>query len=122
MRLGVTCLALAGVAMLAAVLFGPGHPVEIIAPMVVYLFGVGLVMPQAMASALTPFPDRAGAASSFLGLVQMLTGAAIGILVGHALGASALPLPLAIASTGVLTFAIFHASAALRARAAATTR
>ena len=38
--------------------------------------GVGLTMPQAMASAMMPFPDRAGAASSLLGICQMSFAAA----------------------------------------------
>jgi len=64
-------------------------------------------MPQAMAGALMPFPDRAGSASSFCGFVQMLGGALIGAAVGHFLGASALPLPVAIAATGICALLVF---------------
>jgi MFS transporter, DHA1 family, multidrug resistance protein len=119
---GVVCLAAGGLIMLACVLFGSGHPAEIVMPMTLYLFGVGLVMPQAMAGALMPFPDRAGSASSLCGFVQMLGGALIGAAVGHFLGASALPLPIAIAATGVCALLVFlfsgrarRASVALRA-------
>jgi MFS transporter, DHA1 family, multidrug resistance protein len=118
---GVACLAAGGLIMLACVLLGRGHPAEIVMPMALYLFGVGLVMPQAMAGALMPFPDRAGSASSLCGFVQMLGGALIGAMVGHFLGASALPLPIAIAATGVCALLVFlfsgrarRASVALR--------
>ncbi|MDQ0467381.1 multidrug effflux MFS transporter [Labrys wisconsinensis] len=119
LSIGVACLALGGVAMLALVLAGIPHPAAIVVPMALYLAGVGLVMPQAMAGALAPFPDRAGAASSFAGFVQMLAGAGIGALVGHALGASALPLALAVAATGIAALVVLHASRAARAIAPA---
>ena len=115
---GVIALATGGLAMLVLVLFGPGHPAEIVGPMTLYLAGVGLVMPQAMAGALAPFPQRAGTASSMAGFVQMLTGAVIGILVGRSLEAGALPLPIAIAATGVAAAALFHLSRRVRRSAA----
>ena len=111
---GVIALATGGLSMLVLVLFGPGHPAEIVGPMTLYLAGVGLVMPQAMAGALAPFPQRAGTASSMAGFVQMLTGAIIGMLVGRSLGAGALPLPIAVATTGVAAAALFHLSRRVR--------
>ncbi|WP_413991337.1 multidrug effflux MFS transporter [Labrys okinawensis] len=117
---GVVCLAGGGLVMLACVLFGAGHPAEIVVPMMLYLFGVGLVMPQAMAGALMPFPTKAGSASSFCGFTQMLGGALIGAAVGHFLGASALPLPMAIAATGMCALIIFLLSGPARRASAAT--
>ena len=75
--------------------------------MAVYGAGVGLTMPQAMASALMPFPDRAGAASSLLGICQMSFAALLGIALGQHLDGSALPLPIAVAATGVTALAVF---------------
>jgi len=106
-RLGVTCLALGGVTMLALVLAGVPSSLSISAPMALYGVGVGLTMPQAMASALMPFPERAGAASSLLGICQMSFAAVVGILLGRNLDASAIPLPATIATTGVLALALF---------------
>jgi len=106
-RLGVTCLALGGVTMLALVLAGVPSSLSISAPMAIYGVGVGLTMPQSMASALMPFPDRAGAASSLLGICQMTFAAIVGILLGRNLDASAIPLPATIATTGVLALALF---------------
>lgn len=108
--LGVTCLAVGGGAMLLLVLFGPRTSLAITLPMAVYSAGVGLVMPQSMAAAMGPFPDRAGAASSLLGICQMSFAALVGAGLGQALGSSALPLPLVVAVTGALALALFGAS------------
>jgi MFS transporter, DHA1 family, multidrug resistance protein len=83
--------------------------------MALYLCGLGLAMPQAMAGALMPFPDRAGAASSLLGFLQQTAGSLLGILVGLTLGASALPLALIIAVMGALTLALALTKRKMRA-------
>ena len=114
-RLGVICLALGGLVMLALVLAGVPSSLGISAPMAIYGIGVGLTMPQSMASALMPFPDRAGAASSLLGICQMTFAAIVGILLGRNLDASAIPLPATIATTGVLALALFLATGRARA-------
>lgn len=114
--LGVACLAAGGLLMLAGVLSGIGGPLGVVVPMAVYACGVGLAMPQAQASAMMPFPDRAGAASSFNGLCQMLLSACVGLLVGALLqSGTALPLPVVMSVLGVAAFALFRASAGVRA-------
>ena len=66
---GVVVIAAGGLSLALAVATGvPG--LWLVAAMALYLAGVGLAMPQAMAGALTPFPDRAGTAASLMGLVQ----------------------------------------------------
>lgn len=113
--LGVACLAGGGLIMLACVATGFGGHLGVTVPMALYACGVGLTMPQAQASAMMPFPERAGAASSFNGLCQMLLSACVGLLVGRLLGASALPMPLVMSGLGIAAFAIFHMSAGIRA-------
>ncbi|HEV7256428.1 MAG TPA: multidrug effflux MFS transporter [Bosea sp. (in: a-proteobacteria)] len=113
--LGVRCLAAGGLAMLICVLTGFGGPFGVVVPMAIYICGVGLTMPQSQASAMMPFPDRAGAASSFTGLCQMLFSACVGLLVGHALKSGALPLPLVVAAIGVTALVLFHATVRIRA-------
>ena len=108
--LGVASLAAGGALMLVLVWSGIPSSFAITAPMAVYGLGVGLTMPQSMASALMPFPDRAGAASSLLGICQMTFAAVLGILLGQNLGPSALPLPATIATTGVLALIVFLAT------------
>lgn len=111
---GVTCLALGGLGQLAGVLALPREPLALVIPMMLYMAGIGFTLPASMASALTPFPERAGAASSFLGLAQTMTAAVVGMAVGMALGTSALPLPVATAAMGVLSFALFTLSQRVR--------
>lgn len=113
--IGVTCLAAGGLAMLVCVGAGFGGPLGVIGPMALYTCGIGLVMPQAQAAAMMPFPDRAGAASSLTGLCQMLLSACVGLLIGHLLKGSALPLPVIMSLIGVATLVLFHASAGIRA-------
>jgi DHA1 family bicyclomycin/chloramphenicol resistance-like MFS transporter len=59
-----------------------------------------------MGLGITPFPERAGAASSLLGFLQQSVGSSIGIVVGQTLGASALPLAAIIAAMGSLALAL----------------
>ena len=113
--LGLICLALGGLAMLILVLAGFPWLFAVILPMTLYTAGVGLVLPSSQASAMSPFPERAGAASSLLGIFQMSFAALVGIVLGHALGQEAWPLPAAIASAGVLAFALFFLTPRVRA-------
>jgi DHA1 family bicyclomycin/chloramphenicol resistance-like MFS transporter len=113
--LGVRCLAGGGLAMLVCVAGDFGGVAGVVLPMALYTCGVGLTLPQAQASAMMPFPDSAGAASSFTGICQMLFSACVGLLVGHALKSGALPLPLVMSAIGVAALVLFRASAAVRA-------
>jgi MFS transporter, DHA1 family, multidrug resistance protein len=88
------------------VAIGATSPLALVLPMALYLCGLGLAMPQAMAGALTPFPDRAGAASSVLGFSQQLVGSTAGIVAAQMLGGSALPLAAIIAVMGSLALAL----------------
>jgi MFS transporter, DHA1 family, multidrug resistance protein len=103
---GGVALAVGGLAMAAAIAMGATSPAALALPMALYLCGLGLAMPQSMAGALMPFPERAGAASSLLGFLQQTTASAIGILVGQMLGTSALPLAVMIGTMGVLALAL----------------
>jgi DHA1 family bicyclomycin/chloramphenicol resistance-like MFS transporter len=72
-------------------------------------------MPQSMAGAMGPFPERAGAASSLLGICQMSFAAILGVGLGQFLGGSALPLPIVVAAVGCLALLLFLATVRLRA-------
>jgi DHA1 family bicyclomycin/chloramphenicol resistance-like MFS transporter len=101
-------MALGGVSMLLAILAGPGNMIEVMIPMAIYLCGVGLALPQTQIGAMTPFPDKAGAASSLLGLSQMSFAALFGIGVGHMLKDAAWPLGAAVALMGVGSVIAFY--------------
>ena len=95
-----------GLAMVAAVALGVTNALSLVLPITVYIVGLGLAMPQAMAGALTPFPQQAGAASSLLGFVQQVVASMAGIVVGQLLRSSALPLAIVIAALGALTLVL----------------
>lgn len=104
MGLGVTLLAAGGLGLAAVVAAQIANGVWLVAVMAVYLAGLGFSMPQAMAGALTPFPDRAGTAASLLGLAQQTIAALVAAMVGDYLGSSAWPVAGVVASMGCLTF------------------
>ena len=54
---------------------------------------------------MTPFPERAGAASALLGFIQQSAAALCGAVVGWLLGESAWPLAAAVAAMGCATLA-----------------
>ncbi|MCM0020162.1 MAG: multidrug effflux MFS transporter, partial [Tagaea sp.] len=69
-------MAMSGAGLLAAVTaLGLEHPVTLVAPMIVFMFGFGLALPSALAAAMQPFARMAGAAAALQGFVQMATGA-----------------------------------------------
>lgn len=79
------------------------HWISLIGPMMIFAMGVGLTMPQGQAGALQPFPQMAGSAAALMGFTQMALAAVGGIVVGHALNETALPLSLALAAMGLAT-------------------
>jgi DHA1 family bicyclomycin/chloramphenicol resistance-like MFS transporter len=113
--LGAVTLAVGGLAMVAAIVLGFATAASLVLPVAVYLAGLGMVLPQAIAGAMTPFPERAGAASSLLGFVQQSVAALCGALVGWLLGENAWPLAAAVATMGCATLAIWLSTRRLRA-------
>lgn len=111
---GVVAMAAGGGAMLALVLVGTGSSLEVTLPMALYAVGVGLTMPQSLAAAMQPFPERAGTASSLMGICQMSAAAMVGIGVGAALEATPLALPITVAAIGALAAGLFAATRTLR--------
>ena len=113
---GVVVIAAGGLSMALAVATGvPG--LWLVAAMALYLAGVGLAMPQAMAGALTPFPDRAGTAASLMGLVQQAVAAIIAAVIGAYLVQSAWPVTGVVVAMGCLTFLLWALTRGMRARA-----
>ena len=113
---GVAVLALAGwSAIVLTETVAPGAGVwRILLPATAYFLGVGLVLPQSMAGALTPFPERAGTASSLLGFTQMSFAAILGIIVAAWLGDSARSLAIALAAMGSAAVIAHVATRSLR--------
>jgi DHA1 family bicyclomycin/chloramphenicol resistance-like MFS transporter len=116
--LGGCACAAGGLGMVAAVATGLTSSISLVLPIAVYLAGLGMVLPQGIAGAMTPFPERAGAASSLFGFVQQTAAAICGAAVGWFLGQSAWPLATGVAVMGVATLGLWVMTRGLRARAA----
>jgi len=76
-RAGLWLAATGSIAILLVSLFYPGF-LPFLGGMLVFLLGMGIVNPLGTAQALSPFGEKAGAASALLGFWQMMT-AAIGV-------------------------------------------
>jgi DHA1 family bicyclomycin/chloramphenicol resistance-like MFS transporter len=116
--LGACACAAGGLAITAAVALGLLSPMSLVLLMAVYLAGLGMVLPQGIAGAMTPFPERAGAASSLFGFLQQTAAAVCGAAVGWFLGQSAWPLAIGVAAMGFATLGLWLATRGIRAHAA----
>ncbi len=106
LRLGAILMCGAGVAAAALAWLGAGHWLAVVLPFMVLLFGTALIVPNAMAAALTPFPQSAGSASSLIGAIGFGSGALISTALGAAFDGSARPMAAvaALAGIGALLF------------------
>ncbi len=112
--IGTVALAAGGLAMVAVVALGLTNAVCLVAAMTIYLAGLGLALPQTMAGALTPFPDRAGTASSLMGFTQQSCAAIAAAAIGNYLGQSAWPVASVVATMGCLAFVIWALTRGVR--------
>jgi DHA1 family bicyclomycin/chloramphenicol resistance-like MFS transporter len=83
-------------------------------PLWLMVLAVGISMPVATTRAMSRHPERAGAASALLGVLQMGTGALIIPLVGLFGSTSVIPLGVALVLSLLVALAI-HAGSAERA-------
>ncbi len=81
LRLGAWMATLFALMLATLYLVGLRHWLAVIAPMGLCMVAFSLMVPQAIAGALQPFPRMAGVASSMIGFTQQLTGAVTGIAV-----------------------------------------
>lgn len=89
--------AIAGLVMAVLEFSGVHSLTAILGPMFFCTVATGLVMPNAIARALAPYPEMAGSASAMMGFVQMTIAALVGIAVGHALSGGGQALAGAVA-------------------------
>lgn len=99
---GCLTAASAGITMTVLALAGIVSVLAIIAPMYFFSLGVGLVMPNAMAGAVGPYPRMAGAASALLGFIQMGLAAFVSFAVGLFDNATQIPMTIGITLMGLL--------------------
>jgi DHA1 family bicyclomycin/chloramphenicol resistance-like MFS transporter len=105
LRLGALLMLVSGLAAAALAWGGAGHWLAVVLPFMVLLFGTALIVPNATAAALTPFPASAGAASSVIGALGFTVGAVISTLLGAAFDGSARPMASVAALAGIGAFA-----------------
>ncbi|UYO73149.1 multidrug effflux MFS transporter [Halomonas qinghailakensis] len=99
---GTVVCAAGGVIMAGLAAVGIHHPWAVVGPHMVFMLGVGILMPQTMAGALAPNPQCAGAASSLFGFLQMTIAAVVGGLVGQFHDGSSRTMALTIGLMGLL--------------------
>lgn len=80
------------VGVLVAGLTGALGVLGVVVPLFVIVFSVGMAMPVASSRAMNAHPERAGAASALLGVLQFAVGGTLAPLVGLAGSATVLPL------------------------------
>lgn len=93
LRAGLGIVLIGGLSLLALALLRPSI-LGVLGPMMVFVFGMGLVIPNATMAAMEPLPRLAGVASSLLGSTQMAAGSLSGYLVNRFYDGT----PLAMAS------------------------
>ena len=93
-----------GLLMFGLHISGTFHVAQLVVPMILYLIGAGIIMPHAMAGSMHDFPEKAGAASSLAGVIQVSTAALVGILVGTLIESYIIIMPLSIMLISVLNF------------------
>jgi len=101
--------------MAASVVLGLSSVAWLVGTMTIYLAGMGLVLPQTQAGALTPFADRAGTASSLLGFAQQSSAAIAAAAIGQFLGRSAWPMAGTIAAAGAVGLVLWMLTRKVRA-------
>jgi len=102
----IEAIGAAGAVMLAAFAHSWG-PAIIFVPQLVIGFGNGVMLPNAIAGAISVRPQAAGTASGFVGFTQMMAGAAFVQLGGLALAHATTVLPMALLLAAiVVSFAL----------------
>jgi DHA1 family bicyclomycin/chloramphenicol resistance-like MFS transporter len=104
---GALFAVIAGISMLVPALFNFHNLWLTGLTQVIYMIGVGMIMPQAMAGALIPFPKITGTASSLLGFTQSVIAASTGMLVGHYHSGTPTTMAVTIALMGALSLISF---------------
>jgi len=104
LRAGTVLVMVAGVAAALAAWAGLRHPAALVLPFMLYLFGAALIIPNASALALQPFPRAAGTAASLMGAMQFAVGALVSTVLGALFEGSARPMAGVAALAGVGAF------------------
>lgn len=100
LRAGARFMCVAGVMAAALAWAGVHHWLAVVLPFMAFLYGSALITSNAMAAALTPFPQAAGSASSLIGATGFGLGALLSMALGAAFDDTARPMATAAALAG----------------------
>ena len=99
LKLGSALMLAAGAAAAGLAWGGAWHWLATVLPFMVFLFATALIIPNATAAALSPFPQTAGAASSLIGALGFTGGAVVSLALGAVFDGT----PRALATAGLLS-------------------
>lgn len=105
--IGVVIAGAAGTGLLIAGWMAVGGILAIVTLMAGSFFGAGIVIPQATAGALGPFPERAGSAAALLGFLQMMAGLLVNAVSGLAFDGTPRPMVTLNAACALAALASF---------------
>lgn len=103
-RISAVVVLASGLLLLAFPLAGHVSTAAVIAPMMLFLFGMGIGIPSAMAGSLQGFPYIAGSASALMGFSQMGTAVLASLAVSRIDGDHTLVMAAVFAACGLLCF------------------
>lgn len=103
-RISAAVVLVSGLLLLAFPLSGHVSTAAVIAPMMLFLFGMGIGIPSAMAGSLQGFPYIAGSASALMGFSQMGTAVLSSLAVSRIDGDHTLVMAAVFAACGLLCF------------------
>lgn len=108
LRSGFTIMLIAGALMLMCKFLFGINTFSIVAPIILFYFGVTFIWPSAFAGAFGPFGKMAGYAGALYGFMQISGAAAIGTLVSYLPYHSQLPLGLVFIGSSISAWLIFE--------------
>ena len=105
-RVGAALMLAGGGAAAALAWGGVAHWAAVVVPFLFFLFGSALIVPNATAAALSPFPAFAGTASSLIGAVGFTVGAILSATLGLLFDGTARPMASVAAVAGLAAFTL----------------
>ncbi len=111
LRIGTVVSASGGILMLGLALGHVDHELAVILPMMLYVHGLGIVLPQSQAGAMAPFPEKAGSASALMGFLMLGFSALLGYLIAVLFDGTQMAMVTAIATMGIMSALVFWTTA-----------
>lgn len=115
---GTLISAAAGITMAVLAYVGVDTIAAVVAPMVFYTLGMGIVLPQSQAGSMAPFPEKTGSASALMGFLMLGFAAIIGYFVAFFYDGTQIAMVSAIAMMGILSALSFWLMRAREPRSA----